>query len=96
MKTISISMNDYLAKIIAYFFGWFAGLATLAHIKLPFLSWSWLPTVHASDIVIVMIGCFKAALMGGSSWVGVRGMQRGTRFLKRKWKYHKSKKNNHE
>lgn len=85
-------MNEYAAKILAYFFGWAAGLATLAHIKLPFLTWHWLPTVHAGDIVIVLIGCFKAALMGGSSWAGVRGMQKWTRFLTKKWNHHKSKK----
>lgn len=87
----SISMNDYLAKILASFFGWIAGLATLAHIKLPFLTWSWLPTLHANDVVIVLIGCFKAGLTGASSWAAVMGMQYGRRRILKKLRNHKSK-----
>lgn len=87
-----ISMNEYAAKIFAAFFGWIAGLATLAHIKLPFLTWSWLPTMHVSDFVILLIGCLKAGLTGASSWAAVTGMQHSRRWLRKKWNHFKSKK----
>lgn len=88
----STTMNEYTAKVLASFFGWIAGLATLAHIKLPFLTWSWLPTLHAGDVVIVLIGMLKAGLTGASSWAAVTGMQHMRRLIRRKWNHFKSKK----
>jgi hypothetical protein len=90
-------MNELFAKIISAFFGGIVGLATLAriHIPIPFLSW--FPVTHFSDVVVVLIGMFKAGLMGASSWVAVTGMQHTWRGVRRKWHNHfKSKNNKHE